>query len=118
MVQVGQLMWLGIANLALMTSHDCEHDGHLVLVRLQVPLRPYKIRLVCKVRHGTNASPVRHTCECVCSAGNGDQEILEDVLAVPISVEGLGPISDGHLPSLTAPPEDVCLCYLACMYCN
>ena len=57
--------------------------------------------------HAQNkVTPVRHTCECVCSAGDSDQKVFENVLAVPVSIEGLSLVCDGHSPSFTAPPDE------------
>ena len=54
--------------------------------------------------------PICYACQGVHSAGDGDQEVLEDVLAVPVSVELLGLVCDWHAPPLTAPPVQQNLC--------
>ena len=58
------------------------------------------------LRAQNKVTPVRHTCECVCSAGDGDQKLFKNVLAVPVSIEGLSLVCDGHSPSFTAPPDE------------
>ena len=58
-------------------------------------------------RHAQNkVTPVRHTCKCVYSAGDCDQKVFENVLAMPVSIEGLSLVCDGHSPSFTAPPDE------------
>ncbi len=59
-----------------------------------------------ELRAQNKVTPVRHTCECVCSAGDGDQKVFENVLAMPVSIESLSLVCDGHSPSFTAPPDE------------
>ena len=77
-----------------MTLQPCEQFCGVVMHHKTLPS-------VCKIK----ATPVRHTCDRVCSAGDCHQEVFVDVLALPVCVESLRLICYRYTSPLTTPPE-------------